>query len=47
MPTVREPIERWNPEIREYLEHKFDCYYYYEGAKVVAEKCICEDNSCP
>ena len=37
MPTVIEPIERWNPEIKEYLEHKFDCYYYYEGAKVVAE----------
>ena len=36
MPAVIEPIERWNPEIKEeYLEHKFDCYYYYEGAKVV------------
>ena len=37
MPAVIEPIERWNPEIREYLEHKFNCYYYYKGAKVVAE----------
>ena len=37
MPAVIEPIERWNPEIRKYLEHKFDCYYYYEGAKVVTE----------
>ena len=32
-----EPIERWNPEIEKYLEHKFECYYQYEGAKVVAE----------
>ena len=37
MPTVIEPIERWNPEIEKYLEHKFDCYYQYEGAKVVTE----------
>ena len=22
MPTVIEPIERWNPEIEKYLEHK-------------------------
>ena len=27
MPTVIEPIERWNPEIEKYLEHKFECYY--------------------
>ena len=37
MPAVIEPIERWNPEIGKYLEHKFECYYQYEGAKVVAE----------
>ena len=37
MPTVIEPIERWNPEIGKYLENKFECYYQYEGAKVVAE----------
>ena len=37
MPTVIEPIERWNPEIEKYLEHEFECYYQYEGAKVVAE----------
>ena len=37
MPTVIESIERWNPEIEKYLEHKFECYYQYEGAKVVAE----------
>ena len=32
-----EPIERWNPEIGKYLEHKFECYYQYEDAKVIAE----------
>ena len=37
MLTVIEPIERWNPEIGKYLEHKFECYYQYEGAKVIAE----------
>ena len=37
MPVVIEPIERWNPEIGKYLEHKFECYYQYEGAKVIAE----------
>ena len=37
MPTVIEPIERWNPEIEKYLEHKFDCFYQYEGAKVIRE----------
>ena len=37
MPIVIEPIERWNPKVRKYLEHKFKCYYQYEGAKVVAE----------
>ena len=37
MPTVIEPIEWWNPEIEKYLEYKFDCYYLYEDAKVVAE----------
>ena len=37
MPTVVETIEKWNPEIEKYLEHKFDCYYQYEDDKVVAE----------
>ena len=37
MAAVIETIERWNPEIKEYLDHKFDCYYYYEDVKVVDE----------
>ena len=37
MPVVIETIERWNSEIEEYLDHKLDCYYYYEDVKVVDE----------
>ena len=37
MPAVIETIERWNSEIKEYLDHKFDCYYYYESVQVVDE----------
>ena len=45
MPTVIETIERWNPEIEKYLEHKFDCYYQYEDAKVVVENVYVQNNS--
>ena len=37
MLAVIEFIERWNPEIKEYLNYKFDCYYYCEHIKVVDE----------